>query len=79
MEFNDNRKLVDVSIITYQMNVLSEFSEPIIGKAAALAADHHFSIKGKKVARALEEERALTFHDMVPQLLSMAPEQDKTY
>ncbi len=43
----------------------------ITGKAATPAADHLFTVRDEKEARALEEERALVFHHTVSQLLFM--------
>jgi hypothetical protein len=70
MEFKVNRML-DVSMITYLKNVISDFLELITRKAATPAADHSFTIRDKNEARPLEEERALAFHHMVAQLLFM--------
>ncbi len=43
----------------------------ITGKAAMPAANHLFTVRDEKEARALEEERALVFHHTVAQLLFM--------
>jgi hypothetical protein len=67
MEFNDDGTL-DVSMIPYLKNVIADFPELIVGKAATPAADHLFVIRDEKEARPLEEERALGFHHTVAQL-----------
>ena len=59
-------------MITYLKNVISEFPEMITGKSATPAAEHLFTIREDKDARLLNEEQALAFHHMVPQLLFMA-------
>jgi hypothetical protein len=59
-------------MMPYLKNVIAEFPEMITGKVARLAADHLFTVKNKKEARGLEEERALAFHHTVAQLLCMA-------
>jgi hypothetical protein len=71
MESNDDGTL-DVSMIPYLKNVIADFPELIVGKAATPAADHLFIIRDKKEARPLEEERALAFHHTVAQLLFMS-------
>ncbi len=71
MEFNDDGTL-EVSMITYMKNVISKFPEVIMGKLATPAADHLFTIRDKKEAKPLDEERALAFHHTVAQLLFMA-------
>ncbi len=68
LEFNDDGTL-DVSMVNYLKNVIAEFPEMITRKAAMPVADHLFTIRDKKEARALEEERALVFHHTVAQLL----------
>jgi hypothetical protein len=59
-------------MITYLKNVIAEFPEMIMGKAATPAADHLFKIRDEKETKPLEEERALVFHHTVAQLLFMA-------
>jgi hypothetical protein len=71
MEFNDDGTL-EVSMITYLKNVISEFPKIIMGKLATPAADHLFTIRDEKEAKPLDEEQALAFHHMVAQLLFMA-------
>jgi hypothetical protein len=71
MEFNDDGTL-DVLMIPYLKNVIADFPELIVGKAATPAADHLFFIRDEKEARPLEEERALVFHHTVAQLLFMS-------
>jgi hypothetical protein len=71
MEFNDNGTL-NASMITYLKNVIFEFAEMIMGKLAMPAADHLFTIRDKKEAKPLDQERALAFHHTVAQLLFMA-------
>ena len=71
MEFNDDGTL-DVLMIPYLKNVIADFPELIVGKAATPAADHLFVIRDEKEARPLEEERALAFHHTVAQLLFMS-------
>jgi hypothetical protein len=70
LEFNDNGTL-DGLMLNYLKNVIAEFPEMITGKAAMPAADHLFTIRDKKEARALKEDRALIFHHTVAQLLFM--------
>ncbi len=70
MEFNDNGTL-EVSIITYLKDAIAGFPKKIRGKAASPAADHLFSVRDLSKTRVLEEERALTFHHTVAQLLFM--------
>jgi hypothetical protein len=64
--------MLDVTMITYLRNVISDFPELITRKAATSKADHLFTISDKKEVRPLKEERALTFHHMVAQLLFMS-------
>jgi hypothetical protein len=72
MEFNDDGTL-NASVITYlKQNAISEFPEMNMGKLATPAADHLFTIRDKKEAKPLDEERALAFHHMVAQLFFMA-------
>jgi hypothetical protein len=68
MEFNNDGTL-DISIIKYLQDIIKDFLEVIMGRAATPAADHLFNIRDKKEARVLEEERALAFHCTVAQLL----------
>ncbi len=70
LEFNDDGTL-DVSMVNYLKSVIAEFPEMITGKAAMPAADHLFTLKDEKEARALKEERALVFHHTVAQFLFM--------
>jgi hypothetical protein len=70
MEFKEDGTL-DVSMVAYLKNMISDFPELITGKAATPAADHLFTIRDKKEWRLLEEERALAFRHMVAQLLFM--------
>jgi hypothetical protein len=70
LEFNDDGTL-DVLMVNYLKSVIAEFPEMITGKAATPAADHLFTVRDKKEARAIEEERALVFHHTVAQLLFM--------
>ncbi len=71
MEFMDDGTL-DVSMITYLKNVIAEFPEMITGKVATPTADHLFTVRNKKDARVLDEERVLVFHHTVAQLLFIA-------
>jgi hypothetical protein len=71
LEFNDDGTL-NMLMVNYLKSVIAEFLEMITGKAAAPAADHLFTVRDKKVARALKEERALVFHHTVAQLLFMS-------
>jgi hypothetical protein len=71
LEFNDDGTL-DVLMVNYLKSVIAEFPEMITGKAATPAADHLFTIRDKKEARALKEERVLVFHHTVAQLLFMS-------
>jgi hypothetical protein len=61
-----------VLMVNYLKSVIAEFPEMITGKAATPAADHLFTVKNKKEARVLKEERALVFHHTVAQLLFMS-------
>jgi hypothetical protein len=70
MEFRKDGTL-GVSMIMYLKNVIAEFPEMIMGKAATLAADHLFKIRGEKETKPLEEERALVFYHTVAELLFM--------
>jgi hypothetical protein len=70
LKFNDDGTL-DVSMVNYLKSVIAEFPEMITGKAAMPAADHLFTVRDEKEARALKEERALVFHHTVAQLLFM--------
>ncbi len=70
MEFNEDGTL-DVSMIEYLKNVIDDFPEKIVGRAATPAANHLFVIRDKKEARPLMEEQALAFHRTVAQLLFM--------
>ncbi len=71
MEFNKDGTL-DVSMIEYLKNVIDDFPETIIGRAATPAANHLFVIRDKKEAKPLMKEQALAFHCTVAQLLFMA-------
>jgi hypothetical protein len=71
MEFKEDGTL-NVSMVDYLKNVISDFPETIQGKAATPAADHLFKIRDKKEAKPLEVERALAFHHTVAQLLFMS-------
>jgi hypothetical protein len=70
LEFNDDGTL-DMSMVNYLKSVIAEFPEMVTGKAATPAADHLFTIREKKEARALKEERALIFHHTFAQLFFM--------
>ena len=70
MEFNQDGTL-DVSMIEYLKNVINDFPEAIVGRAATPAANHLFVIRDEKEARLLMEEQALAFHRTVAQLLFM--------
>ena len=71
MEFNEDGILY-ASKIPYLKGVIAEFPELIKGRAATPATEHLFTVGDEKEARPLEEERALTFHHTVAQLLFMA-------
>jgi hypothetical protein len=47
MEFKEDGML-DVSMVAYLKNVISDFPELITGKAATPAADHLFTIRDEK-------------------------------
>jgi hypothetical protein len=51
-----------VSMVKYLENVIGEFPELIVGRAATPAGDILFDIRDAKEARQLEEERAIAFH-----------------
>ncbi len=70
MKFNDDGTL-DVSMVNYLKNVITEFPEMITGKAAMPVANHLFTIRDEKEVTAFKEERALIFHHTVAQLLFM--------
>ena len=70
LEFNDDGTL-DVLMVNYLKRVIAEFPEMITGKAATPAVNHLFTVRDKKEAKALKEERALVFHHTVAQLLFM--------
>jgi hypothetical protein len=71
LEFNDD-DTHNVPVVNYLKSVIAEFPEMITGKAAMPAANHLFTVRDKKEARALEEERAPVFHHTVAQLLFMS-------
>jgi hypothetical protein len=71
LEFNDDGTL-DMSMVNYLKSVIAEFPEMITGRAATPAANHLFTVRDEKEARAIEEERALVFHHTVAQLLFMS-------
>ena len=71
MEFRKDGTL-GVSMIPHLKNVIAEFPEIMSGKSPTPAADHLCKIRDEKDVKPLEEERALTFHHMVAQLLFMA-------
>jgi hypothetical protein len=64
--------MLDVSMVGYLKNVISEFPEMISGKASTPAGDHLYQIREGKEAKPLEEESSLAFHHTVAQLLFMA-------
>ena len=61
MEFTSKGTL-QVSMITYLKNVITGFPEMITRKVATPAADYLFTIRDKKEARPLEQERRTAFH-----------------
>ncbi len=71
LEFNDDGTL-DMLMVNYLKSVIAKFPEMITGKAAMPAADHLFTVRDEKEARALKEESALIFHHTVAQLLFMS-------
>ncbi len=71
MEFNEDGTL-DTFMIPYHKNVIAEFLELIKGKVATPATEHLFTVQDEKEVRPLEEEKALSFHHTVAQLLFMA-------
>ncbi len=71
MEFKDDGTL-DMSMVGYLENVISEFLELISREALTPAGDHLFQIREGKEATPLEEERSLAFHHTVAQLLFLA-------
>jgi hypothetical protein len=71
-EFESNRNL-QVSMVGYLKDMIEGFLELIVGKAATPAGDRLFGIRqDEKEARPLEEERAITFHHTMADLLFMA-------
>ncbi len=70
MDFNNDGTL-DGSMIKYLQNIIEDFPEVMMGRAATPPVDHLFNIRDKKEARPLEEERVLVFHCTVTQLLFM--------
>ena len=71
MEFCEDRVL-EVSMFKYLQNVLNQFLEKIMCRAATPAHDRLFEIRDKKKAKKLSKEQALVFHHTVAQLLVMA-------
>jgi hypothetical protein len=71
MEFNNDGTL-DVLMTKYLQNVIKDFPEVIMGRAATPVVDHLFNVRNKKEARAPEEERELAFHHTIAQLLFMS-------
>jgi hypothetical protein len=71
VEFKEDGTL-DVSMVAYLKNVISDFPKMITRKAATPAADHLFTNGDKKETRPLEEERVLAFYHTVAQLLFMS-------
>ncbi len=70
LKFNVDGTL-NALMVNYLKSVIAEFPEMITGKVAMPAANHLFTVRDKKEARALKEERALVFHHTVAQLLFM--------
>jgi hypothetical protein len=70
MEFKDDGTL-DISMVAYLENVISEFPKMISGKVATPAGNHLLQIREGKEAKPLEEERSLAFHHTFAQLLFM--------
>ena len=71
MEFCKDGAL-EISMFKYLKNVIEEFPEMIVGRAATPAHDKLFMIKSDEDAKKLDEEQALAFHHRVAQLLFMA-------
>ncbi len=71
MEFTSEGTL-QVSMITYLKNAITGFPKMITGKVATPAADYLFTIRDKKEARPLEQERRTAFHHTIAQLLFMS-------
>jgi hypothetical protein len=61
-----------ISMIPYTDEVIKDFPEEIIGKAATPAADHLFKIRSPEEAKLLCEEMATAFHRSVAQLLFLS-------
>jgi hypothetical protein len=59
-------------MVKHLENVIKEFPELIVGRAATPTGDRLFDIQDAKEARQLEEERAMAFHHTMAQLLFMA-------
>ena len=78
MEFKDDGTL-DVSMVAYLENVISEFPEMISGKVATPAGEHLFQIREGKEAKVLEKRGHL--HSITPShnYFSWQPEQEGTY
>ena len=68
-DFSDRHK-VKVNMTKYLTNVIADFPEEIIGKAATPAGDHLFIVRDE--GRKHNEEQADAFHRMVYQLLFVA-------
>ena len=49
--------IFDISMIKYLQNLMEDFPEVITGRASTPAADHLFSVRDKKEAITLEEDR----------------------
>jgi hypothetical protein len=62
LEFCEDGNL-QVSMVKYLENVIKEFPELIVGRAAMPTGDRLFDIQYAKEARQLEEERVIAFHD----------------
>ncbi len=61
--------IAQISMINYTKKVLEDFPKAIITSCATPAANHLFTVQGKKEAKFLPKEQAQAFHHTVPQLL----------
>jgi hypothetical protein len=71
MEFCEDGAL-EVSMFKYLKNVIEEFPEMIVGRAATPAHNKLFQVRSDEDGKKLDKEQALAFHHTVAQLLFMA-------
>ena len=59
-------------MVDYAKKIIESFSEKNEKMAYSLAGDHLFQIRDKVEAQLLKEERAMSFHHAVAQLLFLS-------